>query len=68
MTNLLRCLRPEDGNQIQGCYWRGKICTDSLDVDEKLTSLYTLNHRDPQDSYSCHYCDHDPIKSQRCFE
>ena len=68
MTNLLRCLRPEDGNQIQGCYWRGKICTDSLDVDEKLTSLYTLNHRDPQDSYSCHYCDHDPIKSHRCFE
>ena len=62
-TNLFCSFGPKDGKQIQSCDWWREICTDSLNVDEKLASLYILHHRDPQDAYSGHDRYHYPAKN-----
>jgi len=61
-TNLLCCFGPKNGNQIMSCNWWREISTDSLNVDEKLATLYILHNWNPQDTYSSHYGDHNPAQ------
>ena len=64
-TNLLCCFGPKNGNQIKSCNWWREISTDSLNVDEKLATLYILHNWNPQDTYSSHYGNHNPAQQHK---
>ena len=58
--------RPQHGQQVDTGNWRRQVGTHGLDVEEQLSTLHALDHRDPQNSDGHHhahkYTEHAQLK------